>query len=367
MFKIKVNLQENSYHIIYASNSIQSILDQVKLMKPGKVCLVADKNAFTYYGMPILESLQNCVEKVLHYSFLPGESKKNIQQVMSLLDYCLENKWNRNDIFVILGGGVTGDMGAFAASILLRGINFIAIPTTLLAQVDSSIGGKTGIDHKTGKNLIGTFYQPKQVILDSTFLKTLPYRQIQTGMAEIIKYAIISDISFYETLDSFLTKNPLRGFKHFSPIQWEPLLKTCASIKASVVGADEKEGRQRMILNYGHTFGHALETMTGYNTYTHGEAVSIGMHTAALMANKIGICDQQTVARQENLLKKAGLPTSPKQAIDIDSAIDIMKVDKKSRNNMLTFILPEKIGTVRIAQDLSIDEVTSLLKEIFHG
>ena len=250
-------------------------------------------------------------------------------------------------------------MGGLVASILLRGINLVHVPTTLLAMVDSSIGGKTGVNHETGKNLIGTFYQPQAVYIDINFLKTLNKRQLKTGMAEIIKYGIISDPEIITILEQ---KDNYQNIKDSNLDKWEILISRCVKIKADIVSKDEKENNLRMILNYGHTFGHAIETFTKYKKYTHGEAISIGMCIAGYLAYKMNICNKELYTRQKELLQSFGLPVELPSDIDISALMSIIKVDKKVRNNKIKLILPEEIGKVRIVNEVDENTIINLMK-----
>jgi len=283
--------------------------------------------------------------------------------VMNLLDVALTGHWNRDDIFLVIGGGVVGDMGAFAASLCLRGVPLIHVPTTLLAQVDSSIGGKTGVNHAKGKNLIGTFYQPKQVIISPHFLKTLDEREIRTGLSEIIKYAMIDSPVLLSQLSEWLLAHPIQYYADYPDSFWESVIGQCVRIKARVVSADEKESGRRMILNYGHTFGHAIETATHYTRYTHGEAIAVGMNLAALIARGLGLCDDTLIQTQQSLLQLSGLPIQS-DGVMLNTLLDIVKNDKKVKNGRLTLVLPEYIGKVRIVPDVDEDNIRKILQEV---
>jgi 3-dehydroquinate synthase len=259
---------------------------------------------------------------------------------------------------VALGGGVVGDMTGFAAATWLRGINFIQIPTSLLAMVDASVGGKTGVNHPQGKNLIGAFYQPKLVLIDSSVLKTLPEREFRAGMAEVIKYGVIWDKTLFERLED---ENNLHTLNNLSGMLLNEILTRSCQAKADVVCQDEREGGLRAILNYGHTIGHVIESLTHYKTFVHGEAVAIGMVAAGKIALKANLWTENEAKRQEKLLEKVGLPTKIPDYLDLEEIIANLQTDKKVKAGKVRFILPEKIGAVIIT-----DQITSdLLREVF--
>jgi len=244
---------------------------------------------------------------------------------------------------VALGGGVIGDLAGFVASTYLRGVRFIQIPTTLVAQVDASIGGKTGVNHPRGKNLIGTFYQPKLVFIDVATLKTLPKRELIGGMAEVVKYGVIGDSELFGYLEKSVDE--LLGYQLDV---FEHIVAQSVRIKADVVSKDEREAGLRRILNYGHTLGHAIETVTGYRRFHHGEAIAIGMEFSARLAVRMGICDQGLVERQSRLLKQFGLPTKLPARLDQRRLLATMALDKKVKGGQLHFVLPERLGSVTV-------------------
>ncbi|MDD5455869.1 MAG: 3-dehydroquinate synthase [Candidatus Margulisbacteria bacterium] len=364
MQNLTVKLDSCSYQINFIDGSEETIFSELSPYTNKKICLISDRHVYKLYGKNLNEVLSKKGLNIFHYEFRPGEKHKNIKSIMGLINFALARKWNRDDMFLVMGGGVTGDMGAFAASIILRGINYLQIPTTLLAQVDSSVGGKTGVDHKAGKNLIGSFYQPSKVLISTSFLKTLPLREIKTGMAEVVKTGVIANKKLFHDLETFFSERKLESYREFPDPFWTELVFESLLIKSQVVTLDEKESGLRMILNYGHTFGHALEKLTGYSVYTHGEAVAIGMNIAANIACKLKICKQDVVERQTNLLKRLQLPLLPQKKISPDRLLECMMLDKKVKSNRLTLILPEEIGKVRIVKDLKIEDLRELLKEL---
>jgi len=288
--------------------------------------------------------------KELHIITLPdGEEYKNIQSVEYALDRLFDAKFDRNSTLIAFGGGVIGDMTGFIASIFLRGIKFIQIPTTLLAMVDSSVGGKTGINNKYGKNLIGSFYQPEAVYIDTYFLTTLEKREFSAGMAEIIKMAVMFDKEFFENI-----KN--------EKLTLEEMIKRAVELKAEVVNKDEKEKGIRSVLNYGHTFGHVIENLTNYKTYLHGEAVAIGMVMANELSKELGFLSENEAKEIKEILKKYNLPTDFKIK-DKEDFFNHFFLDKKTMDNKIKFIIPQTIGKYKIVENLDKEKVLKVLEK----
>ena len=288
--------------------------------------------------------------KELHIITLPdGEEYKNFESVNYALDRLFDAKFDRNSTLIAFGGGVIGDMTGFIASIFLRGIKFIQIPTTLLAMVDSSVGGKTGINNKYGKNLIGTFYQPEAVYIDTHFLKTLEKREFAAGMAEIIKMAVMFDKEFFDKI-----KN--------NKLSLEEMIKRSVELKAMVVNQDEKEKGIRSVLNYGHTFGHVIENLTNYKTYLHGEAVAIGMVMANELSRQLGYLSEKEAKEIKNLLQKYNLPTDFKIK-DKEEFYNHFFLDKKTMDNKIKFIIPKKIGEYKIVENINKKDVLKVLEK----
>ncbi|HEX9899360.1 MAG TPA: 3-dehydroquinate synthase, partial [Candidatus Methylomirabilis sp.] len=271
-----------------------------------------------------------------------GERAKSLKWTAAILEALLQRRYERTTWLLALGGGVIGDLGGFAASVYLRGIPFVQVPTTLVAQVDSSIGGKTGINHPLGKNLIGSFYQPKLVLIDPRALGTLAPREYRAGLAEVIKYGVIQDAALFEFLERDIERVLGRDITAVHRI-----IRTSCAIKAEVVSEDEREGDRRRILNFGHTLGHALETVTRYRRYKHGEAVAIGMVAGARLAGRLGLADAQTAARIRDLVRRTGLPTDL-PAYPASDLLRAMRQDKKVRNRQIHFVLPTQIGRVEV-------------------
>lgn len=281
-----------------------------------------------------------------------GEEYKTLSTVESILETLFEAKFDRKSLLIAFGGGVIGDMAGFAASLYQRGVDFIQIPTTLLSQVDASVGGKTGVNNKYGKNLVGAFYQPKAVHIDPYFLSTLPAREFAAGIAEVIKMAVMFDRGFFEYLE-------MNDLSHDAVVK--EMIARSVTIKANVVNQDEKEAGIRAVLNYGHTFGHVIENETSYSKYLHGEAVSIGMVMANELAVELGLLSREEANRVLNLLQNSGLPT--KYPIrNVDSFYEHFFLDKKSSSGKIKFILPQgKIGTHIIREDIDENLVKKVL------
>ena len=343
---IKLNIKtENQKYPIFIGNNIIGNLSKFlreNLISFNQCLIVADKNVPKKLIKKVLNSLLK--KKITLHHFNSSEKNKNQKNIDDILSILLNKNFNRNDCVISIGGGITGDVSGFAASIFKRGLKFINIPTTLLSQVDSSIGGKTGINNKHGKNLIGTFYQPSLVISDIIFLKSLPKREIICGYGEILKHAIISDKKFF----SFLDKNGSQIFNLKSPLIEKAIFKSC-SIKKKVVEADEKEMGIRKVLNFGHTFAHAYEATLKYSKkLNHGEAVILGIKTAAKFSLSINILNIKEFNLIENHLNKLDLPKSINKIFskrDLNKILSFMKKDKKNNSNKINLVLLKKIGS----------------------
>ena len=343
---IKLNIKtENQKYPIFIGNNIIGNLSKFlreNLISFNQCLIVADKNVPKKLIKKVLNSLLK--KKITLHHFNSSEKNKNQKNIDDILSILLNKNFNRNDCVISIGGGITGDVSGFAASIFKRGLKFINIPTTLLSQVDSSIGGKTGINNKHGKNLIGTFYQPSLVISDIIFLKSLPKREIICGYGEILKHAIISDKKFF----SFLDKNGSQIFNLKSPLIEKAIFKSC-SIKKKVVEADEKEMGIRKVLNFGHTFAHAYEATLKYSKkLNHGEAVILGIKTAAKFSLSINILNIKEFNLIENHLNKLDLPKSINKFFskrDLNRILSFMKKDKKNNSNKINLVLLKKIGS----------------------
>lgn len=344
--KIHIDLKKNidlSYDV--------HINELDKLSIDKKVAIVTNPKVS---GLHLKTLLSKIEAKELYIITLPdGEEYKNLETISFLLDRLNEHRLDRKSLLIAFGGGVIGDMTGFAASIFLRGIDFIQIPTTLLSQVDASVGGKTGVNNRFGKNLIGTFYQPKAVYCETAFLKTLPKREFGAGVAEIVKMALTFDRDFF----AWLEKHSL-----FEEENLQYAIKKCIEIKADVVSKDEKEAGIRAVLNYGHTFAHVIENETNYKTYLHGEAVAIGMILANKLAFKLGLLDKDELDRVYKLLKSYDLPTNY-SIKDPNLFYDAFFLDKKSSDKKIKFILLDHIGGYKILDDIDKDVVISALRD----
>ncbi|MBC5796413.1 3-dehydroquinate synthase [Sphaerospermopsis sp. LEGE 00249] len=359
---IKVDIPENSYEISVAPGSLDQLGEQMTGLKLGKkVLLVSNPMIFKHYGERAIASLKNVGFDVVHYNLPPGERYKTLNSIQKIYDVALEHRLERSSTMVALGGGVVGDMTGFAAATWLRGINVVQVPTSLLAMVDSSVGGKTGVNHPQGKNLIGAFHQPSLVLIDPEVLKTLPAAEFRAGMAEVIKYGVIWDAELFTQLEASKHLDQLRYVK--SDLINYILTHSCQA-KADVVSQDEKESGLRAILNYGHTIGHAVESLTNYRLLKHGEAVGIGMIAAGEIAVKLGLWQKADTERQNALIQKAGLPTKLPAGLDIAAIIDALQLDKKVKSGKVRFVLPTQIGAVKVTDEVPTDTMRQVLEEM---
>ena len=342
--KLDIKTGDQKYPIFIGNNILNKLKTILKenLINFNQCLVVVDKNVPKKLTNKVLKSLPK--KKIFLYYFNSSEKNKNQKSINDILSILLKNNFNRNDCVISIGGGITGDVSGFAASMFKRGLKFINIPTTLLSQVDSSIGGKTGINNKYGKNLIGAFYQPSLVISDIIFLKSLPKREIVCGYGEILKHAIIADKKFF----SFLDKNGSQILNLESPLIEKAIFKSC-SIKKKVVETDEKEMGIRKILNFGHTFAHAYEATLGYSKkLNHGEAVILGIKTAAKFSLSNKILNIKEFNLIENHLNKLNLPKNVNKYFSIknlNKLLFFMKKDKKNNTNKINLVLLKKIGS----------------------
>lgn len=338
MQTLRVNLPGREYDIKIEKGIFDHSGQLIaEIHKPCKVAVVTDSNVGSLYGERLLNSLQHCGFTASVITVPAGESSKSVEQLTYLYGEMLRFGITRTDLIVALGGGVVGDLTGFCASTLLRGIPFVQIPTTLLAQVDSSVGGKVAVNLPQGKNLIGAFYQPKLVIMDPNCLETLTDRVFCDGMAEVIKYGVILDENLFAKIEAAPSRKEIMNII-------ENILYRSCDLKRMVVEDDELDTGGRMILNFGHTFGHAIEKKYNFTDYTHGEAVAAGMVMAAEYGEYCGITPNGTAIRIANLCEKFNLPK--KVEIDKQSLSDAVKVDKKGEGNLVSLVLPEKIGKV---------------------
>jgi 3-dehydroquinate synthase len=339
LIKLNVNLKERSYPI-YLTTDYSKIGECVFREKVnGKIVVITDTNVDRYQSHECISALQGLGCEVYKYIFEAGEKSKTLDTVKDIYKFLSDLKLDRSSTLIALGGGVVGDVTGFAAATFLRGIEFVQVPTSLLAQADSSVGGKVGVDFEGDKNLIGAFYQPKLVYINVNTLRTLPKREFISGLAEVIKHGLILNKDFFDYVEYNLDK-----ILELEQDVLQYIAKMNCSIKARVVEQDEKESGLRAILNFGHTIGHAVESVSGFELL-HGECVSIGIAGAYKMAKYLGMVDAETEARVVATLKKAGLPVSV-SGLDVDQVYSQMFADKKIKKNKLHFILPKKIGEV---------------------
>jgi 3-dehydroquinate synthase len=336
---LNVDLGENSYDILIGSGSLSDLGRQCSSRGlAGRVALITNPTVAAHYAETVRTSLAGAGYDVTPIEIPDGEEFKNTATLNRVYDELIDAGLDRKSFIVALGGGVVGDLAGFAAATYLRGIPFVQVPTTLLAQVDSSVGGKTAIDHPAGKNLIGAFYQPRLVLIDVETLNTLPLREFRSGLAEVVKYGVALDGVFFE----FLEQNK-SSILNMEPECLERLILSCCELKARIVETDEKESGLRAVLNYGHTLGHALETQAGYRELVHGEAVAIGMVLAAQISKSCGYCNERDVARIADLLSAFGLTLSP-PPFDRSRLLKALQTDKKSRSGNISFICNRGIG-----------------------
>jgi 3-dehydroquinate synthase len=355
---IHVELGDRSYPIQIGRNWIDSLGARLAPHFAARPCtLVTNPEIGRLWAKPVLESLNRAGYTVGYCEVPAGEEHKTLATVSLIYDRMIAGQQTRQSGVIALGGGVIGDMAGFAAATMLRGIALIQLPTTLLAMVDSSVGGKTGVNHPLGKNLIGAFWQPTYVGIELDFLETLPERELKSGMAEVIKYGVIADEALFEYLEQNMERALAR-----EPRVLTRLITRCCQIKAEVVGQDERESGMRAILNFGHTFGHAAEALAQYRTINHGEGVAMGMIAAARLACRRGLIRENDVDRLQALVRRAGLPEKmlPFTAEEYWRA---MSSDKKVRDGKIGFVLPERLGGVEVYRDITQQEVGLCLKQ----
>jgi len=359
---ITVELPQQAYDVAIAPGGLTQLGRWMQPLKLGKkVLLVSSPPIFRHYGERAIATLTAAGFDVTHCLLPAGERYKTAASLQKIYDAALAQRLERSSTIVALGGGVVGDMAGFAAATWLRGIAFVQVPTSLLAMVDASIGGKTGINHPHGKNLIGAFHQPRLVLIDPEVLQTLPAREFRAGMAEVIKYGIIWDAELFEQLEQAAQLDQRR---YLSPELIQLILTRSCQAKAHVVSKDEKEAGLRAILNYGHTIGHAVESLTGYRVVNHGEAVAIGMVAAGAIAVQLGLWTQVECDRQTALIQKVGLPTRLPPNLDLDAILDALQTDKKVSAGQVRFVLPTQIGTAIVSEQATAEVIRPVLQAL---
>ncbi|MBD1852172.1 3-dehydroquinate synthase [Leptolyngbya sp. FACHB-711] len=357
---VRVELPQQSYEVAIASGGLEQLGHWMQPLKLGqKVLLVSNPMIFKQYGQQAIGSLTASGFDVATVMLPAGERYKTLASIQKIYDVALENRLERSSTIVALGGGVIGDMAGFAAATWMRGIHFVQVPTSLLAMVDASIGGKTGVNHPQGKNLIGAFYQPRLVMIDPQVLQTLPPREFRAGMAEVIKYGVIWDAGLFEQLEA---AERLDQQRYVSEELLHQILSASCEAKAHVVSKDEKEAGLRAILNYGHTIGHAVESLTGYKVVNHGEAVAIGMVAAGQIAVALGMWDQESADRQNALIQKTGLPTRLPAGMDLEAIVTALQSDKKVKDGRVRFVLPTAIGSVTVTDQPTAEVIRQVLE-----
>ena len=343
MQTVTVNLGQRSYAIELGVGLLSRVGEIMKAQGiGGRVGIVSNPPVADLYGEAIRESLRAAGYETALVLIPEGEAHKNTVSLGLIYDALVEHRFDRSATLIALGGGVIGDVTGYAAATFLRGIGYVQIPTTLLAQVDASVGGKTAVNHHQGKNLIGAFHQPRLVVIDMDTLRTLPQREFAAGMAEMIKHGIITDAGFFGFLEE-----EMESLLRLDPAAVENAVAASCRIKAAVVEQDEREDDRRAILNFGHTIGHALEAFTGYERFLHGEAVAIGMIQAAALSAGRGLCSAAELGRIEALVRRAGLPWRIPDDIALEDLVAGMALDKKSHAGKIKFVLCEGIGRTR--------------------
>jgi len=362
---IHVDVPQQPYDIKIAPAGLDQLGQCMASLNLGKkVLLVSNPAIFRRYGERAIASL-NSAGFTTSTCILPsGERYKTLASIQKVYSVALQNRLERSSTLVALGGGVIGDMTGFAAATWLRGINFVQVPTTLLAMVDAAIGGKTGVNHPQGKNLIGAFHQPRLVLIDPQVLSSLPVREFQAGMAEVIKYGVIWDAQLFARMEECNRLDQLRYLE--ADLLQEILVRSCQA-KADVVSKDEKEAGLRAILNYGHTVGHAVESLTGYRLVNHGEAVAIGMAAAGQLAAQLRFWDKVNQQRQLALIQKAGLSVQLPDAVDIAAVLDALQTDKKVKAGRVRFVLPTSIGVATVTDQVPPAEIQQVLQQMQPG
>ncbi|WP_440054381.1 3-dehydroquinate synthase [Pseudoalteromonas sp. T1lg65] len=354
MLELKVDLNERSYPIYIGAGVLADTPKLITHIGKCRPVIITNETIAPLYLPSLLEQLNGL--SPLSFVIPDGEQYKSLTWFEKISAFLLEHNCGRDTCLVALGGGVVGDLTGFVAACYQRGVPFIQIPTTLLSQVDSSVGGKTAVNHALGKNMIGAFYQPKAVFIDTDTLNTLPAREFAAGMAEVIKYALIYDADFLEQLNEL---HPKLSQLDTSSLQY--VIHKCCAIKAEIVAQDETEAGLRALLNLGHTFGHAIEAQMGYGNWLHGEAVAAGMVLAVKLAARRGDLTQQQVEQITKVIEKYDLPTLPPSQMNAEQFLSHMRKDKKNKQGRIRFILPTQLGRCALVDDVSDENVIELI------
>jgi 3-dehydroquinate synthase len=367
---LTVNTSAAAYPVVVEGGALASLparLEELGLR--GALWLVSDGAVASSYGQPLAADLRAAGRTVHLHSVPSGEASKGPEELWRLYDWMIGGGVERRDAVLALGGGVVGDLAGFAAASVLRGIAVVQLPTTLLAMVDAAVGGKTGINHPLGKNLIGAFHQPRLVLADTATLATLPPRELRAGMAEVIKHGVISDAGLFAELEALAAlqgwaATPFAAWPMANPTLLDRLtaiIRRAVAVKVGVVSRDEREQGERITLNYGHTLGHAVETLLGYGALLHGEAVAIGMHAAARIAVAMGLCEAGLVERQRRLLAAYGLAVTLPPGLDPEALLAATLRDKKVQARRVRWVLPTAIGSVVVRDDVPEETVRAAL------
>ncbi len=337
MRRVRVSAPGGSYEILIGADLLAALPQLLAPLAPTRLLAVTDRNVAPLYGTAVAAALEKVAPTAM-FTLGEGETGKTMTAVENVLDALVAHRADRRSIVVVVGGGVVGDIAGFAASIFMRGIRFVQVPTTLLAQVDSSVGGKTGVNHLHGKNLIGAFHQPSLVVADADVLRSLPPRELSAGLAEVLKHGLLADADYFAEVENnlpLLLACDAQAMAH-------AVARSC-EIKAGVVGRDEKESGERALLNLGHTFGHAIESLAGYGHWLHGEAVGCGLCLAADLSQRLGLLPASDVDRVRDAVKRANLPVRI-PGLSRQDALHAMAGDKKAEGGKIRFILLERIG-----------------------
>ncbi len=361
---LTVELGDRSYpiHIRDGLLADRALLEATlkPLLRANQVAVITNPTVEALYGEALLSALPG--RQVDVFSMPDGEAHKNLETYGAAMDFLMAHRHNRTTTIVALGGGVVGDLAGFVAATFQRGVDFVQVPTTLLAQVDSSVGGKTAVNHPAGKNMIGAFYQPRVVLIDTQTLTTLPPREYTAGLAEVVKYGVIADAEFFSWMEANAAALVARD-----PQILEHAIRTSCATKARVVAADEREASVRAILNFGHTFGHAIEKLTGYGAWLHGEAVSIGMVMAARFSHKLGLLDQGGPERIRDLLLSLGCPVALTQGLPASDMMDAMGMDKKATDGNIRFVVTPEIGSATLTANYADAALREVLDTFSQG
>lgn len=345
--RVRVELGERSYDILIGERLRHQVGQRVQgVVKPSRVVVITDETVKGLYGADVTDSMQQAGLDTTTIAVSPGEEAKSLPQAGELYSALLGAGLDRRSVVVALGGGVVGDLAGFVAATYMRGVPYVQVPTTLLAAVDSSVGGKVAVDLPQGKNLVGAFHQPCLVLIDPETLRSLPARELRAGLAEVVKYGVILDTEFFAHLEDHAEE-----LLALEPAVTAAVIRRCCELKAQVVQEDEREAGLRAILNYGHTFAHALEVLTGYQRFRHGEAVARGMVAASLLAEELGMVPAEVTDRQVALLRRLGLEVAMPAELGVGELIECFARDKKTLAGQLRLVLPVRIGAVEIVAD----------------